>query len=153
MTAISPEMEARRFDIILHSHILEHLRGNWALALLRLDSLLKPGGYHIFAIPLLRDWSCEDLADMAASKRKARFGQHDHMRYIGRNDFTSDMLSVEKIADPEFFKSSSELIKPNMMAAMVGDPDVFVMKKREKLLIFKKYVFSILALLLNHGAR
>lgn len=130
MTAISPEMEKRRFDIILHSHILEHLRGSWPLALLRLDGLINPDGHHVFALPIMKEWSSEDLGPMSTPRRIRAFGQHDHMRYIGRRDFRIDMKSVRKLANPEYLRGSSDILSKEEMAAIEGDKDVFVMKKR-----------------------
>lgn len=129
MTDLSPAMEKRRFDVILHSHVLEHVRASWQLAFLRMHGLLNPGGHHVFAVPILRDWSREDLGDMTTEKRIARFGQHDHMRYIGRRDFDQDMATIAKLAAAEFFRSAPEILSPAEMEALVGDRDVYVMKK------------------------
>lgn len=144
MTDIPPEIERRKFDIILHSHVLEHLRASWQLAFLRLTSLINPGGFHIFAIPILRDWSSEDLSTMSLEERALKFGQRDHMRYIGRRDFKVDIKSIKKLVDPVFFAGAGDVLSRSEMEAIAGDRDVFVLQKRGKPTRAAKLVKSII---------
>jgi SAM-dependent methyltransferase len=129
VTRLSDAVKSRRFDIIIHSHVMEHVRGSWPVAFLRLHALLKPDGWHVFAVPIMRDWSKEDLADMTADERHRRFGQHDHMRYIGRHDFDNDMHTVAELTGATYFRPATAFLSEADMHRIAGDADVYVMRK------------------------
>jgi phosphoglycolate phosphatase len=120
-----------RYDVLIHSHVMEHLRGSWQLAFLRLHALLKPGGWHLFAVPLLREWSSEDLGPMSEAERLRRFGQHDHYRWIGRRDFERDMHGIVALTGSEPLRSATEVLGPDVMARIAGDPDVYALRQPE----------------------
>jgi SAM-dependent methyltransferase len=74
------------FDVILCSHVLEHVTDDHA-AMRELRRVMKPGGWGIFEVPLdpartetFEDWSATSPAD-----RVRVFGQEDHVRLYGRN--------------------------------------------------------------------
>jgi SAM-dependent methyltransferase len=46
--------ESNRFDLVIHSETLEHLH-DYELALSEANRVLKPGGCHLYTIPLLHD--------------------------------------------------------------------------------------------------
>lgn len=115
------------YDLILHSHVMEHVRGSWQLAFLRLHAMLKPGGSHVFALPIRRDWSCEDLSDMDTPQRRRRFGQHDHYRYIGRRDFTIDMRNIVALTKSRPLIAARDVLSDAEMSRIAGDPDVFAL--------------------------
>ena len=67
---------------------MEHLPCNETIVLQRLHALLKPGGLHIFSVPLTSGTSRADLnPEMTAQERVNLFFQHDHIRKYGRDDF------------------------------------------------------------------
>lgn len=74
------------FDLIICSHVLEHVRDDMA-AISEFHRVLKPGGRAILQVPLAlaleetyEDWSiCEPVA------REEAFGQWDHVRLYGRD--------------------------------------------------------------------
>ena len=77
----------KTFDVVMHNHVLEHVRCDVASVIRRLNSLIKPGGLHVFSIPISpgRE-SEEDLSfDLSDEERKQRFGQEDHVRVFGRD--------------------------------------------------------------------
>lgn len=79
------------FDVILHSHVLEHSPCNIAYSLFHLDRMLAPGGHHFCVIPFMPGKWEEDFHNLTPDVRLARFGQGDHMRRFGREDIDSHL--------------------------------------------------------------
>ncbi|MFL9827947.1 class I SAM-dependent methyltransferase [Rhodoplanes sp. SY1] len=75
------------YDIILHLHVLEHIPCNLAHAIYHLYRALKPDGRHIFCIPLMSGHYDECFAPLSNEMRTLRFGQFDHVRRFGVEDF------------------------------------------------------------------
>lgn len=125
-----PASPWRRFDLVLHSHAMAGLRASWQLVFLRLQALLNPGGWQIFAAPLGCDWSREDLGDMPAAERRKRYGQFDHYRRIGRHDFLADMNNIAVLSGSEHVMDAREALGDADMRRIAGDPNVFAMRKR-----------------------
>jgi hypothetical protein len=73
------------FDVILCSHVLEHVEDDRA-ALREFRRVLKPGGWAALMVPYnphgLTD---EDASVQDEAAREERFGQLDHVRYYGRD--------------------------------------------------------------------
>jgi SAM-dependent methyltransferase len=81
------KLPSRVFDIIIHSHVLEHLRCAPEAVLGEFERLLKPGGQHFVSVPISGEETREDLSDeLSDAERAMLFGQHDHMRVFGRSD-------------------------------------------------------------------
>jgi hypothetical protein len=81
------KLPSRVFDIIIHSHVLEHLRCAPEAVLGEFERLLKPGGQHFVSVPISGEETREDLSDeLSDAERSMLFGQHDHMRVFGRSD-------------------------------------------------------------------
>ncbi len=83
-----------RFDAILTSHVLEHIRDDGA-AMAELARTLRPGGQAIVMVPFdpkrERTEEGADIADPA--ERMARFGHPFHFRIYGR-DLVTRLTSV-----------------------------------------------------------
>ncbi|WP_229801495.1 class I SAM-dependent methyltransferase [Tateyamaria omphalii] len=72
------------YDLILHSHVLEHIPCSVPHVLSELDRILAPGGLHFLSVPFRGTTTTEDLSpDLSEAERKKRFGQEDHMRIFG----------------------------------------------------------------------
>lgn len=81
------KMPSRCFDLILHSHVLEHLPCDAEATLVEFERILKPGGHHFLSVPVSGEETREDLSDdLSDAERAMLFGQHDHMRIFGRRD-------------------------------------------------------------------
>lgn len=81
-------LQAESYDAVIHNHVMEHLPCNETIILQRLHALLKPGGLHIFSVPLTSGYSRADLDPaLTQTERTKRFFQHDHIRKFGRADF------------------------------------------------------------------
>ncbi|MBV9992161.1 MAG: methyltransferase domain-containing protein [Alphaproteobacteria bacterium] len=84
------KLPSRCFDVILHSHVLEHLKGSPEEVLGEFERILKPGGHHFLSVPVSGEETREDLSDdLSDAERSMLFGQHDHMRIFGRRDLPS----------------------------------------------------------------
>jgi SAM-dependent methyltransferase len=77
------------FDVILCSHVLEHVLDD-RRAMRELYRVLRPGGWALVLVPLDfgRAETFEDPAVVDPRDRERVFGQADHVRVYGR-DFTS----------------------------------------------------------------
>jgi SAM-dependent methyltransferase len=76
------------FDVILCSHVLEHVVDD-RKAMRELYRVLRPGGWALVLVPIdfSRGETFEDPTIVAPSDRERLFGQADHVRIYGR-DFT-----------------------------------------------------------------
>lgn len=87
--------DARRFpresvDLIVHSHVLEHLPCSVFPVVAALNDALRPGGFHVFSIPVIGQYYACDLdPQLPPAERSARYGQPDHMRRFGHGDARS----------------------------------------------------------------
>ena len=77
-------LPSRRYDLIIHSHVIEHVPCNITAVLFHLHRALKDCGTHIFAIPIHGGSYVEDLGPMGEEERMRRFNQSDHVRkFVG----------------------------------------------------------------------
>ncbi len=85
-----PMVEDSVYDIIICSHILEHVKDD-RKALLELKRILKDDGICIFLVPLVIGSDKADQTDeafgLSADENWKRFGQNDHARLYGREVF------------------------------------------------------------------
>ena len=74
------------FDLIICYHILEHVQDD-DKAIEELFRVLKNKGVLIAQVPFTNKKTDEDLSITSPELRIKRFGQEDHVRYYGKNDF------------------------------------------------------------------
>lgn len=74
------------FDVVLCSHVLEHIPDD-RKAMRELLRVLKPDGWALLQVPidLRRDVTFEDPTVTDPAERARLFGQHDHVRWYGRD--------------------------------------------------------------------
>lgn len=70
------------FDVIYCSHVLEHVPDD-RRAMRELARVLKPGGWAVIAVPIIRDRTLEDPAITSPEARTKAYGQWDHVRAYG----------------------------------------------------------------------
>ena len=77
------DLESASMDVVICSHVLEHVDDRKALAELR--RILRPGGMAILLVPIAEGWSAtfEDCTITTPEDRALYFGQHDHVRFYG----------------------------------------------------------------------
>lgn len=78
--------EANSFDFVFCNHVLEHIPDD-KLAMSELFRVMKDGGFGIFQVPIdyNREETYEDFSITAPEDREKAFGQHDHVRWYGRD--------------------------------------------------------------------
>lgn len=75
----------RTFELVLCSHVLEHVPDDGA-AMREVARVLKRGGTALIMVPFHDDEvTDEDPSVTDPAEREVRFGQHDHVRYYGRD--------------------------------------------------------------------
>lgn len=81
------------FDLVICSHVLEHVDDRKALAEIR--RVLAPGGRAVLAVPIAEGWdeTYEDPAITDPADRRIHFEQEDHLRIYGR-DFRDRVAAV-----------------------------------------------------------
>ncbi len=73
------------FDVVFCSHVLEHVPDDRA-AMREIMRVLKPGGWAVIMVPVrMNRLTDEDLSVTDPREREERFGQHNHVRYYGRD--------------------------------------------------------------------
>lgn len=82
------------FDIILCNHVLEHIP-NDIKAMAELKRVLKINGWGIFQVPIKYklEKTYEDFSITTPEGREKAFGQHDHVRWYGK-DYKDRLASV-----------------------------------------------------------
>lgn len=86
--ALSLAEHYEQFGAIIHSHVLEHVRAPIDRVIRETNKMLKPGGLHIFQVPVDSKWYRENMdPDLPAEVREAEFTQNDHYRVFGTMDF------------------------------------------------------------------
>ncbi len=82
------------FDGVFCSHVMEHVPDD-RKAMSEFFRVLTSGGWAIFLVPIQMDQlTDEDLKITDPKERERRFGQHDHVRYYGR-DFEDRLRESE----------------------------------------------------------
>ena len=118
LTALDNE-PSRQFDLILHSHVLEHVPCNIAYTLYHLHRMLKRKGKHVCIIPFLPGKWDECFGDIGDDERQKRFGQYDHVRRFGSDDFDKHLgklLNLPKDFDAEIEFGEQTLNEANIPA-------------------------------------
>lgn len=87
------------YDLILHSHVLEHTPCNIAYTLFHLHRMLKEDGRHVCVVPFMGGKYDECFQDLSNEERQKRFGQYDHVRRFGKKDISSHLGSVVNMPD------------------------------------------------------
>lgn len=88
--------DERSFDLIVCSHVLEHVPDD-TKAIAELFRVLRVGGIALIQVPYncSAEYTDEDLSIVAPKERERRFSQFDHVRRYGRD-------IVERLQKPGF---------------------------------------------------
>ncbi len=70
------------FDCVLSMHVLEHVPDD-RKAMREILRVLKPGGWAVLQVPIIRDATFEDPAITTPADRLKHYGQSDHVRAYG----------------------------------------------------------------------
>ena len=97
-------VEEHSFDLIVCSHVLEHVDDGRALR--EMHRILRPGGTALLMTPVIEGWAktYENPSVTSREGRVAHFGQSDHVRYYGsdlRDRITSAGFMLEEFTAEE----------------------------------------------------
>jgi len=95
------------YDVILCSHVLEHIVDDHK-AMSELYRVLKPGGWAILQVPILCERTFEDASVVLPKDRERLFGQHDHVRKYGKDYRDRLEASGFKVKVDAYVKSLGE---------------------------------------------
>jgi hypothetical protein len=88
------DQPSNRYDIIIHSHVMEHVPCNIAYTMFHLCRMLKPHGQQICVIPFAPGRYDECFQAIPEKERIRRFGQHDHVRRFGIDDLDRHLGAI-----------------------------------------------------------
>jgi phosphoglycolate phosphatase len=91
------ELPSARYDLIVHSHVLEHLPCNYSAVLFHLHRALASDGLHVCCVPFLEGHYEEQGGRLSNAERKRRFGQEDHVRRFGAADVADTLGMVVRL--------------------------------------------------------
>lgn len=90
------------YDLIVHSHVIEHVPCNYTYVLYHLNRIMSPQGRTVCSIPIMSDYyDCSTSPALSDEQRQQRFGQNDHVRRFGRSDLQASLGKVYRLA-PEY---------------------------------------------------
>jgi len=99
------------FDLIVHSHVLEHTPCNIAYTLFHLHRMLATNGKIVCVIPIMTGHWDESFQNLDDESRRKRFGQHDHVRRFGVEDLNMHLGKIIRLPDhfdaTEFFSQET----------------------------------------------
>lgn len=107
------------FDLIIHSHVLEHIPCNIAYTLFHLHRMITPNGKHICIIPFSDGGWDESFQMLPSKERIIRFGQSDHIRRFGRDDIHKHLGSIMNL--PEQVDVTKEFSTEILISASIPE--------------------------------
>lgn len=90
-------LPSNTYDLVIHSHVMEHIACDVTSVLFHLHRSLKKDGSHVFCIPILHGHYAEDLSPLSEAEMEERFGQKDHVRRFGRADLQNTIGKVFRL--------------------------------------------------------
>lgn len=102
------DLEDDSVDLIVCSHVLEHVDDAKALSEMR--RILRPHGSIAILVPIVEGWenTYENASATSDSDRSRHFGQSDHVRMYG-SDFR------KRVLDADFLLSEFTAVEPDVL--------------------------------------
>jgi SAM-dependent methyltransferase len=119
------------FDVILCSHVLEHVVED-RKAMRELYRVLRRGGWALVLVPIdfSRDETFEDHTVVAPADRERLFGQADHVRVYGR-DFKARLEEADFTVRVENFRGELGESEARKYGLRPRNPDLHVCLKND----------------------
>jgi SAM-dependent methyltransferase len=120
------------FDVILCSHVLEHVPDD-AQAMRELHRVLRPGGWAVVLVPIdfSREETFEDPAVVDPPDRERLFGQADHVRVYGR-DLKARLQAAGFTVRVEDFRGELGEAEARRYGLRPRNPDLHLCLKTER---------------------
>lgn len=130
-----------QFDLIIHSHVLEHISCNIAYTLFHLHRMLDDNGKHICIIPFSDGKWDESFQHLSSKERIMRFGQSDHIRRFGKDDIEKHLGAVMSL--PSTYNATNDFPEHVLKSANIPE-DAWTSYSINSVLIFNKtdYILS-----------
>ena len=94
------DIDDNSYDLIVHSHVIEHLFCNYTYVLYHLHRILSQEGTIVCSIPILSGYfDCCTSPDLSDDDRHRRFGQWDHTMRFGRSDLHMHLGKIYALDD------------------------------------------------------
>lgn len=127
-------LPSRKYDLIIHSHVLEHLPCEITPVLFHLHRALKRTGIQVICVPFDEGKTSADFNIMSGREREERFGQRDHMRRFGVDDLNLNLGMVFQLSpfDPTKIYTQKQLEEANIKTDWSGLPTsntIFLQRK------------------------
>lgn len=90
------------YDLIIHSHVVEHIPATLASPMYEIFRLQKKSGKQIAVIPFMAGTYQEILGSIPTEERVERFGQDDHVRRIGTEDVAMTLGKIVRLKPVDF---------------------------------------------------
>ena len=113
------DQPSNQYDLIIHSHVLEHVTCNIAYTLFHLHRMLKPEGHHVCVIPFRPGCYEESFQQIGRRERTRRFGQHDHVRRFGVQDIDRHLGAL--LALPATFDALDQFDEESLLRANIPE--------------------------------
>jgi len=111
--------DSYHYDLIIHSHVLEHTPCNIAYTLYHLHRILKKDGVHVCIIPFMPGRYDECFQNITGEERRQRFGQHDHVRKFGNEDIDSHLGKLLHL--PDHFDATDSFSEDELREANIPE--------------------------------
>lgn len=129
--------ESESFDLIIHNHVLEHIPCDVASVLTELNRILAVDGMHFFSVPFRRGVTRENLSTaLSEEERIKQFGQADHLRIFGTDDFLDYLAQHFGTSfirfDPLIYVTENDIKRANIQVESLARLDgnsIFYYKK------------------------
>lgn len=135
-----PSLPSNHYDLILHSHVAEHIPCNLAFMFYHFSRALKPSGFHVFCIPIMSGHYDEYFGPLTSDEAVRRFGQNDHVRRFGIDDLHLHLGMIMKLkkqydlSDYVQDKIMDEYNIPTKERSGLNSSTIFVTRKSDYLL-------------------
>jgi len=130
------DLKSGHYDLILHSHVMEHVPCWLPAVFWHLHRALKLTGVQLFCLPIMRGSYSENFSDLSEDQRKTMFGQKDHVRWIGINDLDKTIGTVFRLNEKTYnLPIDSDFATQHGINADEVKRTVFLMRKNDLLLM------------------
>ena len=113
------DQPSNQYDVIIHSHVMEHVTCNIAYTLFHLHRMLKPEGHHVCVIPFRPGRYDECFQQIGNRERTRRFGQHDHVRRFGVEDMDRHLGALLNV--PSSFDAREQFGEESLRRANIPE--------------------------------